>query len=53
VLAALCYAAINPPSLPLVRIDAQFGVTPTAFTIMIGPTSGSHSARRSRERLEH
>ena len=29
VLAALCYAAINPPSLPLVRIDAQFGVTPS------------------------
>jgi hypothetical protein len=29
VLAALCFAAINPPSLPLVRIDAQFGVTPS------------------------
>jgi hypothetical protein len=29
VLAALCFAAINPPSLPLVRIDAQFGGTPS------------------------
>ena len=29
VLAALCFAAINPPSLPLVRIDAQFGVSPS------------------------
>ena len=29
VLAALCFAAINPPSLPLVRIDAQLGVTPS------------------------
>jgi hypothetical protein len=29
VLAALCFAAINPPSLPLVRIDAKFGVTPS------------------------
>ena len=29
VLAALCFAAINPPSLPLVRIDAQFGDTPS------------------------
>jgi hypothetical protein len=28
VFAALCLAAINPPSLPLVRIDAQAGVTP-------------------------
>ncbi len=29
VLAALCLAAINPPSLPLVRLDAQPGVTPS------------------------
>jgi hypothetical protein len=29
VLAALCFAAINPPSLPLVRIDAHFGVSPS------------------------
>jgi hypothetical protein len=29
VLAALCFAAINQPSLPLVRIDAQFGVSPS------------------------
>jgi hypothetical protein len=29
VLAALCFAAIEQPSLPLVRIDAQFGVTPS------------------------
>jgi hypothetical protein len=29
VFAALCLAAINPPSLPLVRIDAQAGVTPS------------------------
>jgi len=28
-LAALCLAAINPPSLPLVRIDAEPGVTPS------------------------
>jgi hypothetical protein len=27
--AALCLAAINPPSLPLVRIDAEAGVTPS------------------------
>jgi hypothetical protein len=33
VLAALCFAAINPPSLPLVRIDAQFGVTPSCAKI--------------------
>jgi len=29
VLAALCFAAINQPSLPLVRIDAHFGVSPS------------------------
>jgi hypothetical protein len=29
VFAALCLAAINPPSLPLVRIDAQAGLTPS------------------------
>jgi hypothetical protein len=29
VFAALCLAAINPPSLPLVRIDAQPGLTPS------------------------
>jgi hypothetical protein len=27
--AALCLAAINPPSLPLVRVDAEAGVTPS------------------------
>ena len=29
VLAALCFAAINPPTLPLVRIDSQFGAAPS------------------------
>ncbi len=29
VLAALCFAAINPPTLPLVRIDSQFGDVPS------------------------
>ena len=29
VLAALCFAAINPPTLPLVRIDSQFGGAPS------------------------
>ena len=29
VLAALCFAAIEQPSLPLVRIDAHFGVSPS------------------------
>jgi len=65
VLAALCFAAINPPTLPLVRIDSQFGaatscakMTDETFVVSAAGSSYWHVFNQEglyavdRERLE-